>query len=251
MNSHPDPLLMNILSTRRAHTSVGDTNFRMWLQSTLKDLCAHVEVGPVGNIVAVVDSPSTTLFSCHIDTCHSRAESNGQNQELIYDADMGLLYLNPCSNAGCLGADDGSGIYIMIKMIAAKVPGTYVFHTGEECGGIGANAMLAQRKPWLKQFDRAIAFDRPNDNEVIITQGGRECASRDAGRDLAAMLNEHGVDYKVYAGVIPECFNLGVGYYDQHSPSETQDVFHLEALLHACLLIEWETIIVSRKPTRS
>jgi hypothetical protein len=257
----PDDLLQAILSTRRAHGSVGDTNFRMWLQNTIKELGVPFDVGPVGNIVATAKSEvaSKTLFSCHIDTCHSKAESNGQSQKLMYDSVMGHLYLDPISKAGCLGADDGAGIYIMLKMLANNIPGTYVFHTGEECGGIGANAMLEQRTPWLKQFDRAIAFDRPNNNEVIITQGGRECASIEAGEDLVAMLNECGLDFKtstrgvftdtkVYAGVIPECFNLGVGYYSQHNPKETLDVAHLEALLNACLVINWENLLTVRKP---
>jgi hypothetical protein len=175
----------------------------------------------------------------------------------MYDNVLGHIFLDPKSNSGCLGADDGVGIWIMLKMIEAKVPGAYVFHTGEEVGCIGSKALLKARKEWLSTFARAIAFDRPNNFEVIITQSGLQCASEDAGEDLANALNELGMDYsvstrgvltdtKTYAYVIRECFNLGVGYYQQHTNKETLDYAHANALCKACLQMGWEDIVVER-----
>jgi hypothetical protein len=255
-----DQLLLDILSTRRADGSAGDSNFRMWLQNQLKQIDQPFQVAERGNFIVTTDAASKTLFSCHIDTVHSQKESNGQKQKLIYDSIMGHIYLDPESNSSCLGADDGVGIYIMLKMIQERIPGTYVFHTGEECGGKGAHELLKHRKEWLSKFERAVAFDRPNDSEVIITQGGMPCASEEAGEDLASMLNDLGMSYttstrgvftdtKVYAGVIPECFNLGVGYYQQHTNKETLNYAHAEALLNAACAIDWESLLTIRKPT--
>jgi hypothetical protein len=74
------------------------------------------------------------------------------------------------------------------------------------------------------------------------------------------MLNDLGMSYttstrgvftdtKVYAGVIPECFNLGVGYYQQHTNKETLDYAHAEALLNAVCTIDWKSLLTIRKPT--
>ena len=258
----PDQLLLRILSRKRAHGSVGDTNFRMWLTAELKTLGTEPEIltKGEGTIIATVGK-SKTLFSCHIDTVHSVQESDGSHQKLNYDSAMGHIFLGKPTEgpvSGCLGADDGAGIYLLLKMIQAKVPGTYIFHTGEERGGIGCRATLQNYGDMLKKFSRAIAFDRPNDFEVITHQGGFRCASDEAGNfivdsfkkvGLAYSLSDRGVftDTKVYAGVIPECLNLGVAYYQQHSADEYLDVVHLEELLKACIATDWEKMPVVRK----
>lgn len=259
----PDQLLLRILSSKRAHGSVGDTNFRMWLTAELKTLGTEPEILTKGEgTITVSLGKSKTLFSCHIDTVHSVEESDGSHQKLNYDSTMGHIFLGKPTEgpvSGCLGADDGAGIYLMLKMIQAGVPGTYIFHTGEERGGIGSRATLQNYGDMLKKFSRAIAFDRPNDFEVITHQGGFRCASDEAGNfivdsfkkaGLAYSLSDRGVftDTKIYAGVIPECFNLGVAYYQQHSADEYLDVVHLEELLKACIATDWEKMPVVRKP---
>lgn len=251
-----DVLLESILTTRRKHGSSGDIQFRSWLMQWMRDNKITHRATSVGNIVATVGK-SKTLFSCHVDTVHSMNESN-KLQALAYDPAMGHLCLSNRNDSSCLGADDGAGIYVMLKMILAKVPGAYVFHVGEECGCIGSRSMLGQEYEWLKTFDRAIAFDRPDTYEVIVTQSGQECASADFGQRLADALNlTEGLDYKVshkgvitdtkvYAGVIPECINLGVGYFAQHSPDEYLDVEHLERLVTAACRIDWEQLMPAR-----
>jgi hypothetical protein len=197
------------------------------------------------------------LFSSHIDTVHSALESDGSKQTLVYDANFKHIF--PGDKAvTCLGADDGVGVYIMLKMLEAKVEGTYIFHRGEEKGGIGARAMLAKHEKWLEEFDYSIAFDRPGTNEVIVTQGGSTCASPEFGRQLADMLNVDGLKYevshrgvftdnKVYRQVIPCNVNLGVGYFNQHGNSEYLDWGHVEKLLAALLKLKWNYLKVVRK----
>lgn len=267
----PDPLLVAILRTRRAHGSTGDTNFRMWLLKHLEvSLKVKPKVSHEGCIIVQTDPKSDTLFSCHVDTVHGPAECDGTLQDLAYDAAFGHIVLAKVEQGqtpGCLGADDGAGVYVCLKMIEAKVPGTYIFHTGEERGGIGSNALKAKESEFLDQFSRAIAFDRAvqreSSPEVIITQGGHPCASPAFGMMLASALNNCGVvfsdpwvishggsftDTKVYCGIIPECVNLGVFYAQQHSPREFLDVGGLEALVQAAIKIKWDSLKATRKP---
>lgn len=257
----PDTMLLKILSTKRCHGSQGDTNFRLFLVDTLKAYGHEPEIKAEGCIVVSTDEKSDTLFSCHVDTVHSMAESDGSFQKLAYDAIFGHLILQKDQTPmpTCLGADDGAGIYIMLKMIEAKVAGTYVFHTGEEKGGIGARAMMAKHKDWLDNFNRAVAFDRPGDHEVILTQGGYNCASSEAGAFIVSEFKKYNLGYelshkgvftdtKVYAGVIPECFNIGVAYYNQHGKDEYVDVVHLDELVKACISTPWDTMPTVRKP---
>lgn len=264
-----DPLLVSVLSWRRKHTSPGELAFLGWLDTQISLFGAKPSIGPAGNRVVYINTGdgkmAETLFSCHVDTVDSAPylKEGEHHQRVAYDANFGHLFLDPTykSNGTCLGADDGVGIWIMLRMIEAKIPGTYVFHRGEEVGGVGAHAMLKDSAALLRLHKRAVAFDRPNCNEVITVQGGIQCASDDFGAALAKALNDAdpefdykvsklGVftDTKVYRGVIPECVNLGVGYSQQHTSNEVLDYTHALALLDACKLVEWETLPTSRKP---
>lgn len=253
-------LLAQILRTKRAHGSTGDTNFRLWLLSYIKKLGFSPTVLAEGCIFVTTDAKSDTLFSAHVDTCHDKAESDGSYQEIEYDPIMRYIFLPKDSKSSCLGADDGAGIYMLLKMMESKVPGGYLFATGEEVGGIGCRAVLSKHKDVLENYSRAVAFDRAGDFEVICTQGGRVCASIAAGSELATALSVGELSYevshkgsftdtKVYADVVDECFNIGVGYYDQHTQREQLNVGHLEELLSVCLKVKWEEFKVYRKPT--
>lgn len=263
----PDPLLVQILRTKRSHGSPGDVNFRLWLHKEVERRGYKPEILAEGCVMVRTDVKSDTLFSCHVDTRHGKAESDGTMQELAYDPTFGDILLAQGSTSGCLGADDGAGVYVMLKMIGAKVPGTYIFHTGEEVGGEGSRAVLAKHKTLLDEFSRAIAFDRAVQRggkpEVVVTQGGVACASIPAGEALCKALNASGAifeepyvvshggsftDTKVYIGVIPECFNVGVWYASQHTNKEWLNVAGLEQLVQACLVIKWDELPVVRKP---
>lgn len=250
-----DKLLESILTTKRCHNSKGELAFLASLHATVKEHsvtqlaegCFAVQVGEQGK----------TLFSCHIDTCHSMLESDGSMQTLMYDEALGQVFV--AKPSGCLGADDGAGIYIMLSMIFAKKQGTYIFHRGEEKGCVGSRAVLDKNREWLSKFKVCVAFDRPDTYEVIITQGGTTCASAAYGAALTTALNAQGMKYevshrgvitdsKIYRGVISECVNLGVGYNNQHTSQEYQDIEHLAALTKAAIAIGWEALPTSRVP---
>lgn len=252
-----DTLIQDILKTKRCHNSPGELNFVSWLYKYLEGLKFKPKTMAEGAIVIEVGTGGKTLFSCHVDTVHSKEESDGSMQPLFFDPAFGHIFCGD-KKSGCLGADDGAGIYIMLKMIEAGVTGSYIFHRGEEKGGISAYAMKAKYESWLKQFNACIAFDRPDTCEVICSQGGQVCASVAYGTKLAESLNAQGLDYqvshrgvftdsKVYRQLIPECINLGVGYFSQHGNSEYLDWTHLTSLAEAVTEIDWDALKPERK----
>ena len=253
-----DKLIQVILSTKRCHSSTGELNFVAWLYKALETM-GHKGVAMAEGAVVVAIGTSKTLFSCHLDTVHPMAECDGSLQELVLDPAFGHIFIADKSKSSCLGADDGAGIYILLKMIEANVSGTYIFHRGEEKGGISAHAMLKKHEVWLRGFDTCIAFDRADDFEVICSQGGSVCASPVYGKALAEALTVQGLKYevshggsftdsKVYRGVIAECINIGVGYKFQHSSSEYLDWEHLQALTKAVIAIDWAALKPVRVP---
>lgn len=253
-----DKLLESILTTKRCHNTKGELDFLGWLHGYIKTLGHKFEPMAEGcTVVKVGSKKAKTLFSCHIDTVHGALESDGSKQTAVYDPNFEHIFVGDKAQT-CLGADDGAGIYIMLKMLEAKVEGTYIFHRGEEKGGIGARAMLVKHEKWLAEFDHSIAFDRPGTDEVIITQSGSVCASPEFGAQLAAMLNADGLKYtnstkgvftdnKIYRQVIPCNVNLGVGYFFQHTNQEYLDWGHLQKLLAMCIKLDWSKLKVTRK----
>lgn len=265
-----DPLLGQILTWPRPHGSESELLFRVWLAGEIKRLTGtEPEVLAHGclfvDIQYLSGSKATTLFSSHMDTMENTSDGkliDGKIplKTLTYDPHMEMIGLAKDSSGGCLGADDGAGIWIMLNMMRAKVPGGYIFHTEEERGGIGARAVLSKHRDLLKRFEVAVAFDRPGDYEVITHQGGVECASEKFGSALARLLREGGLtqyvtstrgvftDTKVYRDVIAECTNIGVGYTGQHGRNEDLDYGHLERLNDICVKLNWHSLPVDRDP---
>lgn len=290
-----DPLLVQILAWPRKDSSFSELQFCKFLREHLRSMIADVpglvvDVMEHGCLVATVPMPrnagealkySTTLFSCHMDTIEGYEAQPGhwdsalkkwidaptptetgaevRRKKLTYDPTFGLIALDKDSIGGSLGADDGAGVWLMVKMIAAKVPGTYVFHRGEEVGGVGSRAMRAKQENFLAKFESAIAFDRHDTFEVIHTQGGSRCASDKFTNALCERLNAQGMKYegssrgvftdtKVYRDVIAECVNVAVGYQGQHGRGEVLDYSHLYALMQACIAINWDSLPIDRDP---
>lgn len=211
------------------------------------------------NLVVTVGEGSKILWSSHVDTVHY----DGGRQTLHLDDD-GYLALSKKSRktSNCLGADDTAGIFVMTEMIKAGVPGTYVIHHGEESGCIGSSALANGNPDWLKQFDFAIAFDRRGYDSIVTHQCGQRTASDRFADSFAGVLADfHGeptgykaddggvyTDTNEYAHLIPECTNISVGYFQQHSRDEYQNVPHLIWLKEAMIGGDWSKLVCARKP---
>ncbi len=199
------------------------------------------------------DTNSTTLFSCHLDTVHVTFGSRE-----VVTSDTNII---SSGDGTPLGADDGAGVWLLMEMIDAGVPGTYVFHVGEEKGGIGSKWMSDNRPEILTKFKRAIAFDRKGAYDVITHQAWGRCCSNKFAEALAEELNsclpdEHAfmmpsdggiyTDTAEYTTLIPECTNVSCGYQNEHTVNETLDLDFLIVLRDACLKAKWEALPVER-----
>ena len=248
--------LIDILQHKRPH---GSATLDTFVENTFHDYDYDIwrtEKGEPIALAIVVGDASRTLFSCHLDTVH-RTEGM---QEICYDKSCELIWV-PEKATECLGADDGAGIWLMLEMIDAKVPGSYIFHYGEERGGIGSTHIAANFPEFLTTFDRAVAFDRRGTCSIITHQGFGRCCSDTFADALSSLLGDANpkvdmwpdstgifTDTANYTDFIGECTNVSCGYDSEHSDSETLNVTFLSDLLDALLKVEWETLPTDRQP---
>jgi len=201
-----------------------------------------------GNYFFITDENSKTLFCCHIDT----VGRSKKKVEPIYE--NGWIRVGN-KDAYCLGGDDRCGMLCLLTLIENKVPGTYIFHIGEEKGLIGARYI--EKNYDLSKFERAIEFDRKGENSVIIEMGITKTCSDDFAEALCKELgmnfksDDGGVstDVKVYEDKIPECTNISVGYRNEHSTNEVINAdFLINGLLPIIIKIDWEKLPTKRDP---
>jgi hypothetical protein len=206
-----------------------------------------VEQDKAGNLIKRIgDAP--VMWSCHTDTVHRQG-----GKQLVTIGD-GMIQLAATSTSNCLGADDTAGVWLMTEMILANRPGLYVFHRGEEIGGVGSSH-IASRTPRLADgILAAIALDRAGTQDVITHQGNR-CCSDVFAASLAGQLgmgyrpDDTGVftDTANYVDIIGECTNLSVGYYHQHRAKECLDATFLTQLRDTLLTLDTRDLTYSRK----
>ena len=200
-----------------------------------------------GNYILIVGHEPRVAFMSHHDTVHiagGRSKVNLKNG--FYTVE----------NANCLGADCTTGVYIMLQMIEAQVPGVYVIHAGEEVGCIGSRALVKEEPDWFKHVDIAISFDRKGYSSVITHQMGMRTCSDSFADSLATILGDNYekdtggsyTDSNEYVNDIAECTNISVGYFSQHSKAESQDKVFLDMLIENLIAADWDSLVVEREP---
>jgi hypothetical protein len=152
-----------------------------------------------------------------------------------------------------LGADDKAGVTILLNMIEKKIPGTYYFFLGEEVGMVGSRGIINIKEKWFYKFKRCISFDRRGYGSIISRQMGKQCCSDKFVDKLIEQFKIVGMthtndptgvytDSAAFIGIIPECTNLSVGYFDEHTNNEIQNIIYLEQLANASTKIKWEEL---------
>lgn len=255
-----DPSLMRfikMLTFMRPHGSNTEEQYiKTYITEPLDNRCAdniHLTKDSFGNRLVRVKYPDGSdpdiLFSSHTDTVHHH---EGKHVVMLGD---GMVFTD---TANCLGADDTTGNWLMLEMIEAKVPGLYIFHRGEEKGGLGSGHITRQgnAKEKFKGFKAAIAFDRKGFDSVITRQSCGRCCSDTFAKSLAAIM---GGKYQIdtggtftdtakYVDLIGECTNLSVGYFNQHGPREWSDVSFLKGIRDVLIEADWSKLVFERKP---
>lgn len=236
------PSLYKMLTYRRAHNSPGEKQFILDFIIPLKpEIIATDTKEPMAFIVRV--GKSDIMFTSHVDTVHMMHAEVFQ-KVILKD---GLYQKNDNQP---LGADDAAGVWLMINMIQAKVPGVYAFFRGEERGGIGSSYCAEHRKDLFEGIKCAIAFDRKGTSSIITHQGsGRGCSDEFAQSlaDILGMghkLDTTGVytDTAEFFELVPNCTNVSVGYFNEHTKKETLNKIYIEALLAALIKADWSKL---------
>lgn len=198
---------------------------------------------------------SRSIFAAHLDTVSKEYASVTH----VFDGN-----LIKTDGKTTLGADDKAGVTVLLWMIKNNIPGLYYFFIGEEVGCIGSGN--AAKFGFFKgNYDRILSFDRRDVSSIITFQSSSRCCSDDFADALCEQLNksvygrEGNLSYKKDTGgvytdsaefthLIPECTNVSVGYYKEHTTSESQDIIHLIDLAEACTRVDWESLPTKRNP---
>ncbi len=241
---------------RRGHDSAGEKQFiSEWLIPMLNRVTPEksVSVDGYGNILVELGNPEL-LFVAHLDTVHGKNEP--ADQSVIIADGILSLDLQKSPDATCLGADDASGISVMMYLISKGVKANYLFTRCEERGGHGASYFRANSEGILRQAKIAIEIDRRDFTDAIHTQFVGECASLEFTKSLIKALKMPSItpsdegsytDIATFADIIPECVNLPAGYFAAHSKNEFVNLNFLDNLAKALEKVDWAELTIHRE----
>ncbi|MCP1316873.1 hypothetical protein [Halomonas sp. 707B3] len=228
-----------------------------------------------GNLFVTVGENPSVAFTAHTDTVHSAYDFNRYyvgkkgNKKVPTPRDVAnnlerqaigirnnVAYLD--SENDCLGADDGTGVWIMLNLIKAKVPGLYCFYRDEESGRVGSEWSAQHDKERYAGIDMMLSFDRKGTTDVITHQMGARCCSELFAEHISKAIDPDGhvapddggsfTDSFSFIDMIPECTNICVGYYRQHTAFEEQDLTWAAYLVNRLIAIDWNIVPVAREP---
>lgn len=208
-------------------------------KGAIKDKCGNYYY-QVGN--------SDTIFTCHLDTVCKEVK------KVNHIFDKNIIKTDGTTN---LGADDKAGMTVMLYMISKNVPGLYYFFIGEEVGCIGSSN-LAYSEDFSK-YKRCVSFDRRGYGSVITHQLRGRCCSKEFADKLSSELSKGLLEFAPdstgivtdsasFMSQIPECTNISVGYFKEHTVNEHQDILYLKNLCDAVVGVNWEDLPCVRDP---
>ncbi len=215
-------------------------------------LNSELEQDEFGNLFIKIGE-SDVMFTSHLDTATSSMTS------ITHVIEDNLIKTDGLS---ILGADDKAGVTIMLHMIENRIPGLYYFFLGEEVGCVGSRKVANKQKTdKIEGINKVISFDRRGTGSVITFQSGSRCCSDKFGQAIADELNKADESFRYsndktglltdsiqFVSIYPECTNISVGYQNEHTFAEVQDIEHLDKLSQACLLVDWNSLPVERDP---
>lgn len=244
-------------------------------QQLEKFLPDNLQKDEVGNYFIEIGE-SETMFCSHLDTAafekekvthdffkndkgHLFVGTTGETVKYSYIDSSGQTITKERVDSTLLGADDKAGVVILLNMIENNIPGLYYFFLGEEVGAIGSKAIVRRNSAKFEKYKRCIAFDRRAYGSIISKQMGRTCCSDEFVESLSNEFKRNGMKYQddktgiftdsaSFMDIIPECTNLSVGYFNEHSNNEVQNLTYLIKLAKTVLGINWESLATSRNP---
>lgn len=219
----------------------------------IKYLPTEYKEDGLGNYYYLIGDSPSNMFTCHLDTScvYKESVNHVQNEQFIKTDGRTIL-----------GADDKAGMVVILNMIEKRIPGLYYFFIGEEVGCIGSGLLADNWESFTHKdtIKKVISFDRRGTKSVITHQLYGRCCSDNFADELSHRLNFSGglelepddsgimTDSAKFIELVPECTNISVGYYKEHTFTESQDIQYLIKLCNAVCLIDWETLPVERDP---
>ena len=161
-------------------------------------------------LVAVGDIPIALV--AHLDTVFAAPP-----KRIFYDRIKNVMW----SPEG-LGADDRAGVYAIVQILKSGLRPTIIFTTDEEKGCLGAEVLVKNLPIAPVKLKYIIEMDRRGSDDCVFYQCDNEqfesyvesfgfVMNFGSFSDISVICPKWGV-----AGV-----NLSIGYYDEHSYSET------------------------------
>jgi hypothetical protein len=227
------------------------------LEDQVLQFLPQLEKDKYGNYYKIIgdNKKPSVMFTSHLDTADRE-----QKITTIYSREEDGEEILFTDGKSILGADDKAGVTVMLYMMAHNIPGLYYFFIGEERGGIGSNMVAADFHSidYLENVKKCISFDRRRTISVITSQLGRVCCSNTFGTALCKEYNKSGLNLSLdptgvytdsasFIDDIPECTNVSVGYENEHTGRELQNITYLIKLCEASIKVDWESLPVSRK----
>lgn len=201
-----------------------------------------------GNYFKVIGTNPKVAFTSHLD---SHFDQKVQLELGEYSEGNGIFIST--NGEFPLGADDKAGVTVMMYMMAMSVPGVYWFFMGEERGSVGSNNVKDNLGDYefMKGVNKMVSFDRREYGSIITHQSRVRGCSDEFAENLIAEYSKGGLDMRidttgihtdsaVFIGLIDECVNISVGYFNEHRVTEKQDITYLERLAKASTLVNWE-----------
>ena len=248
------PFKYNPLDPRSTFLSLVTKTYPHGLEDEVLQFLPELDKDLVGNYYKIIGSKPTTMFTCHLDTA-DRKQGITRLYSIQEDGQEHII----TDESTILGADDKSGTTVMLYLMANNVPGLYYFFIGEERGGIGSHALadVYDEVEYLKEIKRCVSFDRRKTISVITAQAGGRCCSDEFGQALCDAYNASGLNLKIdptgvytdsasFIDHIPECTNVSVGYYNEHTGKEKQNMDYLIDLCKASVNVDWDKLPTTR-----
>ena len=249
------PFVYNPKDVRSTFLSLVTKTYPMGHETEVLQFLPDLEIDKFGNYYKVIKGDDTTMFTSHLDTA-DRTQLPTKLLSKIEDGDE-YIYTDGTS---ILGADDKAGVAVMLYMMENKIPGIYYFFIGEERGGIGSRDLASEYSSFefLKNVKKCVSFDRRKTGSVITSQYGRVCCSNEFATALCKEYNKSGLnlstdptgvftDSASFIDDISECTNVSVGYNNEHTFREIQNMTYLEKLAKASLKVNWSQLPAVRK----
>jgi hypothetical protein len=217
----------------------------------LKYLPTGYKEDGLGNYYLQIGETST-MFTCHLDTACSYSKKVNHIEEGGFIKTDGTTIL---------GADDKAGMTVMLYMIEKGVPGLYYFFVGEEVGCVGSGKLSNKWSEYefSNYIKKVISFDRRGTDSVITEQMFGVCCSNEFASELSNQLNLANKEFNFspdptgiytdsakFMDLVSECTNISVGYYNEHSTNEKQDINFLRKLCQAVCKVDWENLPIVR-----